>query len=291
MSEKPVDDSMLEEFLARRDPLSRRYREAAAEQPSAELDDAILAAARRAVDARPQAAGITRAGARRNWASRWSAPLAAAAVVVLAVALTVLLEREPKVMDFGESSRQRPTATVPVPGEPAALAKSSAQKQSLEAREPVPQALAPESAMRDSPAATMPGKTTTRSDGEIVQRLQQPAAETDFMSGAAADSTSDASPELKSLSKSKEETASRVAPSTAVPPVATPRALRREVLENAGPTLAPQARLVEIEGLYDQGRTEAADRALVVFCRDFPGYRLPDRLLNQVRRLSPDCPG
>jgi hypothetical protein len=63
-----------------RDPeLSQRYRELAGEEPSRELDQAILAAARRSV----------RAGRHR-----WYYSLAAAAVLVLAIAVTVHVERQ-----------------------------------------------------------------------------------------------------------------------------------------------------------------------------------------------------
>ena len=290
MSEKPVDDGMLEEFLAQRDPLSRRYREAASEQPSRELDDAILAAARRAVHAGPRAADTMRArAARRNWASRLGAPLAAAAVVVLAVALTVLLEREPEVMDFGNSSRQRPAATVPAPAKPTAPAESPAPKQSVEARKSAPQAFVAEPEIRDEASSATRERAAARADRERAQRLQQPATESDVMKEMAADSASNASTELKALSKSKDEVAPGIAPSAAAPSVATPDAPRRAAPEEAGTQLAPETRLAQIEILYDQGRRSAADQALAAFCRDFPDYRLPGRLLDHARRLSPDC--
>ncbi|HEX2197067.1 MAG TPA: hypothetical protein VHG88_00380 [Burkholderiales bacterium] len=62
-----------------RDPLvSRRYRELGAEEPPPAVDEAILAASRRAL------------GSRR----RWYLPLAAAAVAVLAVGVTLHVQRE-----------------------------------------------------------------------------------------------------------------------------------------------------------------------------------------------------
>jgi hypothetical protein len=63
-----------------RDPkASRRYRELGGEEPPAALDDAILAASRRAVAPR----------------RRWYIPLAAAAVAVLAVGVALQVRREP----------------------------------------------------------------------------------------------------------------------------------------------------------------------------------------------------
>src|SRR5690242_18857962 len=67
--------------------LSRRYRELAQEEPGRDVDAASLAAARRAAETRP--APLVAPTARR----RWYFPLAAAAVIVLAVAVTVQVER------------------------------------------------------------------------------------------------------------------------------------------------------------------------------------------------------
>jgi hypothetical protein len=72
-----------------RDPkVTRRYGELGAEEPPRALDQAILAAAHRAVD-QSHAPLVTPAGRHR-----WYFPLAAAAILVLAVAVTVQIERQ-----------------------------------------------------------------------------------------------------------------------------------------------------------------------------------------------------
>ena len=72
-----------------RDPkVSRAYRELAGEEPSRELDQTILAAAHRAVG-KPHAPLVTPAGRHR-----WYFALGAAAVLVLAVSVTVHMQRE-----------------------------------------------------------------------------------------------------------------------------------------------------------------------------------------------------
>ncbi len=84
------DDRTLDQLLAETAEARARLRAAsAADQPPAHLDEAILAASRRAVSARPMAVQ------RSPW-RRWQVPLAAAAVVVLAtsVGLLTLQERE-----------------------------------------------------------------------------------------------------------------------------------------------------------------------------------------------------
>src|SRR5512145_1860072 len=68
--------------------ISRRYRELPREEPPRHLDDAILAAARRAVNTRPAPLVVP------SGRQRWYFPLAAAAIIVLAVAVTVHMEQE-----------------------------------------------------------------------------------------------------------------------------------------------------------------------------------------------------
>src|SRR2546425_6008918 len=72
-----------------RDPkVSRRYRELGAEDPPAGLDAGILAASRHAVETR--LAPLVAPTGRR----RWYFPVAAAAIITLAVAVTVHVERQ-----------------------------------------------------------------------------------------------------------------------------------------------------------------------------------------------------
>src|SRR5947207_5691545 len=68
--------------------VKRRYRELPREEPPPALDAAIRAAARRAVQAHP--APLVAPTGRR----RWFFPVAAAAVIMLAVAVTTQVERE-----------------------------------------------------------------------------------------------------------------------------------------------------------------------------------------------------
>jgi len=67
------------------DKISDLYRQSASEQPPSHVDEAILAASRKAVSAKPSVAPFS---------GRWQLPVSLAAVVVVAVLLVPLLQQE-----------------------------------------------------------------------------------------------------------------------------------------------------------------------------------------------------
>jgi hypothetical protein len=96
MNETPRPDPDRDERL------SSIYSATAPEAPPPSLDDAIRAAARRSVAARPQRAGA-------SFARNWQMPLSLAAVLVLCVSLVVVMR------DEGSELTQVPRADAPVP--------------------------------------------------------------------------------------------------------------------------------------------------------------------------------
>src|SRR5215213_6256039 len=91
--------------------VSRRYRELPREEPPRALDDAIVAAARKAVRSR----------------HRWQVSLAAAAVLTLVVALTVQLQREEPDVAMVAPQAQVPEAPSPSPPAPDASVREQSR--------------------------------------------------------------------------------------------------------------------------------------------------------------------
>ena len=103
-----------------RDPkVSQRYRELAADEPSREIDQAILAAAHRSLD-RPHAPLVVPAGRHR-----WYYSLGAAAVLVLAIAVTVHVEHQQPDAEVAEAPPGVP-APAPQEAKPASAPPASA---------------------------------------------------------------------------------------------------------------------------------------------------------------------
>jgi hypothetical protein len=112
-----------------RDPrLAQLLAAASREEPPAALDAAILAAARREVNARPLAAGgdgeagvppVRALHVKRNW----YVPVSIAAVLVLSVSLVTLVHQEK-----GDELAQPPVATSPLPKASAPVAEPPAAK-------------------------------------------------------------------------------------------------------------------------------------------------------------------
>ena len=116
------DDGGFERDLAM---TSRAYKNAGADSPPPAMDDAIRAAARRAVKSQPHAIG-------KSWISRWSAPISAAALVVLAVSVGfVAIEEQPELapapLKAAIKPKTPPPAAAPVAAEPDAAAATGAR--------------------------------------------------------------------------------------------------------------------------------------------------------------------
>lgn len=262
------------------DSLSRLYQEAARPEPPPALDDAILAASRRAAGAGPQSIRIS---------SRWSVPLALAATVVLTVSVTMMVHEE---RPYGDAS-----LTIPAAAPAAPTIESAAAQRSGPVAKPAYQPAPAE--RRDAPAtekttaavsSSASAETRERADKTVPPTLDAaPAAR-----GAIATDAASAIPGLAVQPVQRDEARSQAVPAAAMRAPA-PAALEKRALssaralsssareETAADTLAkdeklPERWIVEIRELKHAGHAaEAADK-LTEFRKRFPAYKLPDDL-------------
>ena len=248
--------------------VAQRYRELGAEEPSRALDDAILAAARR--------------GRPRSYA-----PLATAAVLVLALAVTLN-------MQFERPGIESP-APQPAPqraDQPAAVASSPEAKEELKLkatadlkRASKPAAEADSSARRRDAgqAASVPlpapaAPAVREPQPFAANQAQERAA---VGAGVARDSRGPASSVTGESARQMEDRSSRDA-------AAAERAPRmgavQSLAKRAEPADSPERELERIAELRGQGRHEDADKALAEFRKRYPAFRIPDTTRERVER-------
>ena len=223
--------------------ISRRYRELAREEPPRHLDDAIRAAARRAVGTRPAPLVVP------TGRQRWYFPLAAAAIIVLAVAVTMHVEREQpaeEVVTAPAATEEKPELEEPrsVPQPERRRKTESATARELGDAAPPPEL---QKAPEPPPVATQ----------DAIRGAQESAA------GALA-SRAETAPNSAQLRRADE--GQRAAPLSAF-------ALQ-----------SPEQWLQGIADLRRQGRHEEADKSLAEFRRRYPDYRISKDLLEQLEK-------
>ena len=153
------------------DLLRKRYRDLGAEEPPAALDKAILSAAQRAV-------------APRSASQRWAIPVSLAAVLVLAVGVTLRMQQETPGIETtapaseyslpsssGEALPSPPVATQEAAETPAA--KTAPTRRAASPAEPAPSPNSP--ASRPDAAAT-PSPATVEKKAAAERRLEAPIA-------------------------------------------------------------------------------------------------------------------
>jgi hypothetical protein len=225
-----------------RDPgLSRLYAQAGENEPPPALDAAILAAALAARAAPPPP---------RPWWRRLQAPLALAASVIIAVALTLSMDRNPPA-EFA------PPASAPLQERPAAERTAPTSADAGSAPAPlVPvgkEAPRPAEAKREAPASARESLAPTPPAAAVAPAesgvAKAPAA--DMASESLAGSARQKSAAAPALQASRE---------AAAPP--TPK--------------APEAWLEEIRSLRRQGKLAEAESSLREFRAAYPDYPLPE---------------
>ena len=238
--------------------MSRRYRELPREEPAREIDEAILAAARRAAETRP--APLVAPTGRR----RWYFPLAAAAIIVLAVAVTVQVER------------QQPDLEIVVPP---VTGPEAREEETVQPEKPTPQP-APE--RKAAPMFTPDPKP----EAPPELRAQRGAAPSE---PSAAQAPLPASPPAAAPPS---DPASGVRESRR-PDAAAERRQRDDVQRSPAPEARAMAKLAveppekwleRIAELRKQGKHNEADKALAEFRRAYPDYRISEAMLEKVEK-------
>ena len=264
--------------MTEHDPkVSSRYRELRAEEPPRALDDAILAAAHRAVRTRP-APLVVPTGRRR-----WYFPLAAAAVLVLAVAVTVHVQREQPAEELVTAARVPPPPTV------AATSPQGAQeaKQPERAVPAAPPQFTPDPKPQAAPEPP-PAMADSRARRSAAAPVEERAAAAPPAS-AAADQLMmrRVDPQRDAVAGSRESAraeASAPAPQAAPAPAARAMAaLKADALSNLA-RVSPEQWLLGIDDLKRQGKHEEAERELAEFRKRYPNYRIPEAITEKFER-------
>lgn len=236
------------------DKVSLRYRSLAREEPPRRVDEAILAAARRAADARP--APLVAPTGRR----RWYFPLAAAAIIILAVAVTMHVERQRPDLEIAEA----PVAAPP-PAHEAQADRLRKLEEAVRAK-PAPAAAPEPAAARDAASETRKlAQRKAEAQGDVQKPQPVPAAPAPAVA-----------PEPSGRRDAATEMRTRAAMASRTEPAAGAVAGLAKA--------SPEQWLQGIADLRRQGRHEEADRALAEFKRAYPDYRISEAMLEKVEK-------
>jgi len=234
-------------MMAEDDDISRRYRELARDEPPRHLDDAIRAAARRAVHTRPAPLVVP------TGRQRWYFPLAAAAIIVLAVAVTMHVERE-----------QPGEEIVSAPGTPA---------EEVKAEQP-----------QSAPQPERRRKTESADSRELRDAAPPPELQKAPEPDAAPAPPPPVAPKASSAPAARAESARAPAAPEANAQLGRADEGRRAASLSAFALQSPEQWLQGIADLRRQGRHEEADKSLAEFRKRYPDYRISKEVLEQLEK-------
>jgi len=264
--------------------LSGIYREAGAPEPPQRVDDAILAASRRAAGSGPRLMGS-------GFARRWGTPFALAATVVVTFTLALMVfERD---SDLETMTSESPPADRPAsvtraePQRADKLAKSSAAE--LQQAAPAPATPVPQAAGRRDRAEQRPSENAASSDrlgtGQPVFVPDAPRApeallkrEKTMPAPAAPASDAQRASELRQQAEPAQAPAAASDAGGLRESASTVRSTGVMASRLAVSERTPEKWLEDIRKLKSQGKTTEAERELAAFRKRHPDYRLPEDL-------------
>ncbi len=270
------------------DKVTRRYRELAREEPGPALDTAILAASRRAV-------------ARRSAASRWGPALSIAAVLMLAVGVTLNIQYEQPGVEYPDSARPgalppeakpAPEMAAPVPQvAPVQSPKRADAQPALRPKRAAPPAERREETFVQSPPPVKEKKDAALSDLAAARPEPRaffaPKAESPAPPPAAASAPAAGAIVAKTTRDAAEALQAAPAQSAAAPARARSEADSMGVknMRAQSAIAEPAQELERIARLRVEGRHAEADKALEEFRRRHPDLRIPEAMWERVKPL------
>jgi len=280
-----------------RDPsIDAAYRATPREEPPRALDERILAAAHRAVDARPGPVG-------RSFSQRWRVPVAVAATVVLSATVTLMVyesEKTPPIPERLSPGKVREDQVAPsVPAARGVLDKASGAREArppevLEERRVAPEtgvarpsAPANQDALRQAPAQEPSRMQSNESKIAPAPFPAEPARPATPPAASAPRAKDDEAPVAKKRESPgaspapavEAERASSMTRERALADRPIGRTERDAAVGAAQPVLqSPEEWIAEIRRLKKAGQANDANRLLAEFRDRFPEYPLPEDL-------------
>jgi hypothetical protein len=252
------------------DKILRRYRELPREEPPRHLDDAILAAARRAVHTRPAPLVVP------TGRQRWYFPLAAAAIIVLAVAVTMHMEREQPAEEMLSSNTVTAPAAAqeavpPAPAEAPSAPRRFEMRDQARAQKPAPAPSSDERAKREAAPAEL-------------QKAPEPASQDAFIAQQSAGAVTGRVEASKAAPPPPVAAAKPAPQATAELQRRLDQGARAASSLSAFARQSPEQWLQGIADLRKQGRHEEADKELAEFRKRHPDYQIPPAMRERVER-------
>ena len=241
-------------------------------QPPAALDAAILAASRRAVNAKPQPV-------QRSWARRFAVPLSMAAVVLMSATMTLTVLREGPHDHRIDAADVPSSGTAMPPPAPDALASAEMERRNVVPAEPATPAKAAPGA-RSAPPAPL-----RREQARAAPESGIPAAPPEPVAAAAPPPKAAAEMEPAPQAGRHEEAPAMAAERTPAPAsmMARSKLSDREAKQDARSAAdsmadaesTPAAWLDRLRRDWDAGRRADATSGLARFVERYPDYPVP----------------